>query len=80
MRIVPIEDAKAQLTHLVENLSHGEAFLISKDGKPVVRVEPLVEPTKPARKLGFLRGKIEVPDDFDTMFADEIEEMFYGKK
>jgi hypothetical protein len=29
------------------------------------------------KRLGFMPG-IEVPDDFDTMFADEIEKMFYG--
>jgi hypothetical protein len=31
-------------------------------------------------RIGFLNGKIKVPDDFDTMFAEEIEEMFYGEK
>jgi len=27
-----------------------------------------------------LAGQIKVPDNFDTMFQQEIEEMFYGKK
>ena len=27
-------------------------------------------------RLGFLAGKIEVPDDFDTMGQDEIERLF----
>jgi hypothetical protein len=30
------------------------------------------------RRLGLLDGQFRVPDDFDTMFGDEIEEMFYG--
>jgi hypothetical protein len=30
--------------------------------------------------LGFLKGKIKVPDDFDTMMADEIEKMFSGEE
>ncbi len=48
------------------------------------------EPTKalpadaPAKgkvsRIGFLNGKIKVPDGFDTMFGDEIEEIFYGEK
>ena len=29
-------------------------------------------------RLGFMKGKFTVPDDFDTMFAEEIEEIFYG--
>ena len=36
------------------------------------------ETPKVFRRLGMLDGQFNVPDDFDTMFADEIEEMFYG--
>jgi hypothetical protein len=32
------------------------------------------------RRLGFFQGRAKIPDDFDTMYAEEIEEMFYGKK
>ncbi|HEY3800621.1 MAG TPA: hypothetical protein VGL58_19890 [Caulobacteraceae bacterium] len=41
--------------------------------EPVVK--PVVAAPKPPR-LGFLAGKISVPDDFDSMFEDEIAEMF----
>jgi hypothetical protein len=30
------------------------------------------------RRLGFLEGRIKVPDDFDTMGREEIERLFYG--
>ena len=30
-------------------------------------------------RLGFLAGEIEVPDDFDSMGAREIEELFVGE-
>ena len=44
-----------------------------------VKVVPLDEPEVPKkRRIGFMKGEIVVPDDFDTMMADEIEEMFYG--
>jgi hypothetical protein len=40
------------------------------------------ERASPARKkpisIGFLEGQFSVPDDLDTMMAEEIEEMFYG--
>jgi hypothetical protein len=32
------------------------------------------------RRLGFMKGEISVPDDFDTLFSKEIEEMFYGSE
>ena len=34
---------------------------------------------KKMRRIGFGDGKSKIPDDFDTMFSKEIEEMFYGK-
>ena len=39
-----------------------------------------VTKSKPMKRLGFMEGQFTVPDDFDTMCADEIEEMFYGPK
>jgi hypothetical protein len=58
-----------------------ESFVIAKAGKPMALVTRLdsCEP-KPKRRLGFLQGKIVVPDDFKTKFRDEIEEMFSGKE
>ena len=37
-------------------------------------------PARKVKRLGFMPGQIKVPDDFDTMFADEIEKMFYGDR
>ena len=34
---------------------------------------------KARRRLGFLNEQIEVPDDFDRMYADEILALFEGK-
>jgi len=81
MRTVDIDDAQQELARLVESAADGEGFIIAKDGKPLVKVVPLDAP-KPIdkKRFGFLRGQISVPDDFDTMCQDEIEEMFYGKE
>jgi prevent-host-death family protein len=81
MRTVNMHEAKTHLSRLVERAANGEPFVIAKAGKPLVKVVPLdaADDKKPSR-IGFLDGQFEVPDDFDTMFADEIEEMFYGKK
>jgi prevent-host-death family protein len=81
MRTVNIHEAKTHLSRLVERASRGEPFVIAKAGKPLVKVVPLDAPVAgEAKRFDFLAGQIQVPDDFDTMFADEIEEMFYGKK
>ena len=81
MLTVNIHEAKTHLSRLVARAAKGEPFVIAKAGKPLVKVVPLDAPVAgEAKRLGFMEGQIKVPDDFDTMFADEIEEMFYGKK
>ncbi|WP_442753998.1 type II toxin-antitoxin system Phd/YefM family antitoxin [Methylocystis sp. JAN1] len=79
MRTVNIHEAKTQLSRLVEEAAKGESFIIAKAGKPMVKVTALGALEKKAvRRLGFLKGKISVPEDFDTMGAEEIERMFAG--
>lgn len=81
MRSVNIHEAKTHLSRLVERAANGEPFIIAKAGKPIVKVVPLDEsPKHMTSRFGFMKGALKVPDDFDTMMADEIEEMFYGKK
>lgn len=81
MQTFNIHEAKTQLSRLVEMASKGEAFIIAKAGKPMVKVVPLEQmPAETGkRKLGFMRGRIKVPDDFDTLYQKEIEDMFYGE-
>ena len=75
MKTVNIHEAKTHLSRLVERAGRGESFLIAKAGKPLVKVTAVDAPAKPQR-LGFLRGEIEVPEDFDRMGEREIEELF----
>ncbi len=80
MQTVNIHEAKTHLSKLVEKAANGEAFIIAKAGKPMVRVIPIeASEPKEMKRTGFLEGQIKVPDDFDTMFEKEIEEMFYGE-
>ena len=76
MKTVNMHDAKTNLSRLVAAAVAGEPFIIARAGKPLVKVEALEQPEAPASRLGFMAGKIKVPDDFDTMFEDEIAEMF----
>ena len=77
MKTVNIHFAKTHLSRLIEEAVNGEPFIIAKAGKPMVKVER-VQQGPLWNRLGGLRGKFNVPDDFDTMFEKEIEEMFYG--
>ncbi len=77
MKTVNIHEAKTQLSKLIEEASKGEAFVIAKAGKPVVKVTALSAPAQ-VRRLGFMTGQISVPDDFDRMGKEEIERIFGG--
>jgi len=80
MRTINIHTAKTQLSRLVEAAAAGEEIIIAKAGKPIAKLGPLrEEKPKQKRKLGILAGKIQVPDDFDTMFEDEIADLFEGR-
>ena len=80
METVNMHYAKTHLSRLVEKAAKGEAFIIARAGKPLVKVVPIEEAptTTSKRPLGTMRGAFTVPDDFDTMMEKEIEEMFYG--
>ena len=77
MKIVNIHEAKTHLSRLIEEAVQGEAFIIARAGRPLVKVEPLGGDTR--RRTGFLQGQIDIPSDFDTMCAEEIEAMFEGR-
>jgi prevent-host-death family protein len=74
---VNIHEAKTHLSRLIEKAARGESFIIAKAGKPMVKVVPLDQPLgDEKRRLGFMIGQIKVPDDFDRMGSDEIEDLF----
>ncbi len=75
MNTVNIHQAKTQLSRLVDRAARGEPFVIAKAGKPLVKVAALDAPARPQR-LGFLKGEIDVPDDFDRMGETEIAALF----
>jgi prevent-host-death family protein len=75
MVIVNIHEAKTQLSRLVDRAVKGEAFVIAKAGKPLVKVVALDAPQEPQR-LGFLAGEIAVPEDFNRMGEAEIAALF----
>jgi prevent-host-death family protein len=80
MLAVNIHEAKTHLSRLVEEAAHGKAFIIAKAGKPMVKVIPYSEEEGSFKgRLGFMKGEITVPDDFDQMGGEIISALFEGK-
>lgn len=78
MRTFTLQEVKNNLSSLIESTQRGGGFIIAQDGLPSVQVLPLNTPKKKKRKLGFLKGKTNIPDDILDSCDDEINEMFYG--
>ncbi|MGZ9006531.1 MAG: type II toxin-antitoxin system Phd/YefM family antitoxin [Burkholderiales bacterium] len=64
MKQVNIDQAKTELSKLVERAEAGEEILIARAGKPVAKLVPLNR-GRGRRKLGLLDGKFTIPDDFN---------------
>lgn len=77
-RTVNIHEAKTHLSRLVEQAAAGEEIIIAKAGKPVARLVPLEARPRPKR-LGLLKGKVRVPDDFDDPLPDDVLAAFEGR-
>lgn len=66
--------AKTHFSKLIEKVLQGEDVVIAKAGKPVARLVPYKEKTKPVT-YGTLKGKISISDDFDV-YSEEVADMF----
>jgi prevent-host-death family protein len=65
-----VQDAKAQLSRLVDAAMLGEEVIIAKAGKPCVRLVPL---DLPPRQPGAAKGKAALtPSFFDPLPDDEL--------
>ena len=65
---VDIYQAEDDLAGLVEEALAGKEIVITGAGRSVARLVPFQTP----RKLGMLKGKLTIPDDFD----EPLEDMF----
>ena len=77
MKSINIHEAKTHLSRLVERVQAGEEIIIAKAGRPAARLVPLEGIRKPV-KIGGLKSSVPVPDDFNTMFEEEIAALFSG--
>lgn len=78
METVNIYDAKTRLSQLVDKAAAGEDVVVSRNGKPLVRITRLEAPKRQI-KFGVLKGKLKVAPDFDAPLPDEVLASFEGR-
>lgn len=66
--ILTLSDAKARFSEIVKKAGNGEEFIVTRMGRPVVRISRFV--AHQPRKLGDLAGQIRMSEDFDDWPSD----------
>ena len=77
METVNIYDAKTRLSQLVDKVVAGEDVVVSRNGKPLVRITRLDSDKRPIR-FGVLKGKVKVTRDFDAPLPSNVLAEFEG--
>jgi prevent-host-death family protein len=78
MSKVNVHEAKTRFSRLLRRVAAGEEITIANRGVPVARLVPIAVET--TRKLGFFRGQMSIPDDFDAPLPEDILDAFEGKR
>jgi prevent-host-death family protein len=73
--VVNIHEAKTHLSRIVEQAVSGHTTIIAKAGRQVAKIVPL-EPAIRVKRLGGLRGRFEVPDDFNAPLDHDVLDAF----
>jgi antitoxin (DNA-binding transcriptional repressor) of toxin-antitoxin stability system len=81
---VELQELGTKMAELAESAAGGEDVIFVRGGMPYARLTQVFQTTdspldSPIRRLGFLEGEFKIPEDFDTMFDKEIDQMFHGE-
>jgi prevent-host-death family protein len=58
MVTVTLVEAKAHLSELLDKVESGQEVVITRHGRPVVRMSALAQPKRPLRSLASFRAKM----------------------
>ncbi len=71
--VVNVQEAKTHLSRLLKRVERGEEILLGRAGTPIARLVPL-QPVP--RKLGLLKDRITIGEDFDDPLPPELLDAF----
>lgn len=74
MNTIALGQAKAKLSELVDSAMDGVETIIAKHGRPVAKLVPIYRTNNP--RIGALKGKLNIPDDFDAPLSDDELALF----
>ena len=78
MEVISMHLAKSTLSQLVKRAATGETILLGAYGKAEAKLVPADAQILPAKQIGIMAGRLEVPEDFDAPLPDDIQKGFEG--
>lgn len=76
MSAINIHEAKTHLSRLIEAAAAGEEVVIARHGRPVARLVAIQAASTP--RIGALKGRLLVPEDFDAPLPERVLADFEG--
>lgn len=74
--IVPLAEAKNNLSKLVDDAAAGQIITIAKHGRALARLVPIGKPC--GQRIGTMKGKLVLPEDFDAPLPNDMLDAFEG--
>ena len=72
-----VQEAKAQLSKLLQDVDSGIEVIIAKAGKPMARISRIEESSSKIR-FSILKGKVKVSENFDAPLPEDLLSKFEG--
>ena len=76
MIVVPLGEAKNNLSKLVDEAASGKVITIAKHGRAMAQLVPMGKTT--GRRIGAMKGMLDIPNDFDAPLPDDLVDAFEG--
>lgn len=74
---VNINEAKSQLSYLLNLIEQGEVVKICRRNVPIAEVKKIEQEEKPKRRFGLLKGLVSVPPEFFEPMSEEELSLWY---
>lgn len=80
MTQIDVHTLQAELTRYLDQVAAGQTIIVSKGGKAVAELRPILPPKIEPRPLGLGVGQGEILADFFESLPDDLAARFSGEK
>jgi prevent-host-death family protein len=71
-QVIGMHEAKSSLSQLVQRAAKGEVIFIGPHGKAEAKLVPLESKAHFRRRIGILKGRLNVAEDFDAPLPPDV--------